>query len=124
MVLIAQFAKILRRGRIGRLRYIACLSALIAVATLRNMISPVQAVTIVADRAGEQIPQGLAFPVLVDVATIFFMAAFFMIATAQRLRDIGKPGWISLSLILPIFSFTLPFVLMIPRGVDRASDTC
>lgn len=119
MGLFSYLPTILRKGRIGRVRYIGCLSALFAAGILREMFSPVRRFARSAGTEGADIPPYLEVPVLIDMATIFLMAAFFMIATAQRLRDIGKPGWISLSLIIPLFSVALPVLLLIPRGEDR-----
>lgn len=121
MGLFSYLPAVFAKGRIGRVRYIGCISALFAVGIFREMISPVRSFALSAGMEAAQIPPELAIPVLIDMATIFLMAAFFMIATAQRLRDIGRPGWISLSLVIPLFSIALPVLLFLPRGEERNS---
>jgi uncharacterized membrane protein YhaH (DUF805 family) len=100
------------RGRIGRLAYFGglWLNTVWAAAAIAAIVY-----FDLGRKPGE--PPNLVFGHIFLTGYVLFLWALFALV-AKRLHDLGKSGWLSLLLIVPIFGGMVLIFLHFPRGDD------
>jgi uncharacterized membrane protein YhaH (DUF805 family) len=102
-------------GRIGRLAYLGGLLLNLALA-----VAGIAALIYLDQGKSANVPGRLSDPVLASILLpgfVLFTWAKLALA-AKRLHDIGKTGWISAVLFIPLIGFIAVIVLLCVRGDD------
>lgn len=101
-------------GRLGRVRYMGYLMALLLVVWLGGVLLGVLSALFV------HAPKGAASPALIVVMGIFFLATTVgaFILAIQRIHDFNASGWLSLLLLVPIVNGIFGLALWFIPGTD------
>jgi len=98
-------------GRIGRLRYLAYTMAIMLVFIPLAMLGVM---------LGEATSQAVGMTV-VGVAMVGYIALFWAMMV-RRLNDLGRTGWMSLLMAVPVINVLMWFYLLFARGTDVENE--
>lgn len=105
------------KGRLGRVRYMGYLAALLLAVWLGSALVGVLAAVIMPSHKGAVPPLMIAFMVLLYVATT---VGGFMLAI-QRIHDFDTSGWLSLLLLVPIINGVFGIALWFIPGTKGSN---
>lgn len=113
------------QGRIGRLRYLAYSMGasllLYVVAIPVVLIFAAAGVTVSSLTSGEA---GAASAIAMLAIVVLYIAAFaiYFIYTKRRLNDLGKTGWLSLLMIIPVVNLIMWVYIQFFPGQPQANE--